>query len=364
MIVGYRVGQRTSNAGPSTAWYQQRVLLAKDKRQLEPQEAFIKDIEDWITTKKTEKTEILFFLDANEKWTKSSKIKGLADKLNLHNLNLAGNFNFPDSHPSITNSSRNTTIDYCLCTEKVLKCVQYATMAPYDLKVLGDHRGFLIDLNMNKLLKTDKQKEGETVIGRKLVTTNIKATEKYLQIVEEKFKKQNIIRRVEELYWLWQTKKRTKWEIKRNYEILDDEIFNICRVAEKKCKRTVSGTYAWSPKLVQAIKTLSYWRARKKYSKENAVIRQLGRETGVDYQWHSTEEIEQFINESRYKLHEVQEEAIENRKLHLSALAEKYAKENKLKQKTAVQELLSHESIRTTFAMLRGKLKKHKRTIR
>ena len=333
VIVGYRVGSRNTNAGPSTAWYQQRVLLAKDKRQLDPPEAFIKDIGIWITTKRTEKTEIIFFLDANEKWDKNSKIKGLADKLNLYNLNLAGDFNFPDSHPSITNPSRNTTIDYCLCTEKALTCVTYATMAPYDLRVLGDHRGFLIDVNMNKLLRIDKQKEGDAYVGRKLVTSNIKATEKYLQIVEEKFEKQNIIRRVDELYGQWKTKKRTKWETKRKYEILDKEIFHICRLAEKKCKRTVCGTYAWSPKLVQAIKHLSYWRARKKYTKENSVVRHLGRETGIDYQWHTTEEIEQFINESRYKLQEVQEEAIENRKSHLNDLAEKYAKENKLQKK-------------------------------
>ena len=117
---------------------------------------------------------------------------------------------------------------------------------------------------MRHLLGIKKHKEGDPITGRKLVTTNIKATNKYLQIVENRFEKQNIIKRVEELYWQWQTKKSTKWEIKRTYKILDEEIYHICRKAERKCKKTVSGTYTWSPKLVQAIKTLSYWRARKK----------------------------------------------------------------------------------------------------
>ena len=47
--------------------------------------------------------------------------------------------------------------------------------------------------------------------------------------------------------------------------------------------------------------------------------------------------------------------------MHLTNLAEKYARENKLKNKTAVQELLAHESIRTTFELLRGKLKNNVR---
>ena len=142
MVVGYRVGTRTNNAGPSTAWYQQKVLLSKDKRNIEPSEAFIKDMREWIETQKTETTEIILFLAANEKWKKNSKIKRLAETINLHNLNLEGNYNFPDSHPSITNPSRSTTIDYCLCTKNVVTSVVYATMAPYNLGVLGDHRGF------------------------------------------------------------------------------------------------------------------------------------------------------------------------------------------------------------------------------
>ena len=45
---------------------------------------------------------------------------------------------------------------------------------------------------------------------------------------------------------------------------------------------------------------------------ENVVVRQLGRETGVQYRWYTQEEIDEFIKESRHCLQEVQEEAIEN----------------------------------------------------
>ena len=42
------------------------------------------------------------------------------------------------------------------------------------------------------------------------------------------------------------------------YKTLGEEIFHICWKAEQRCKQTVSGTYAWSPKLLQAINLLAY----------------------------------------------------------------------------------------------------------
>ena len=90
---------------------------------------------------------------------------------------------------------------------------------------------------------------------------------------------------------------------------------------------------------------------------------QLGKVTGISYQVYSKEEIIKFIKESRDQLKKVQEQAVEHRKQHLHSLADKYAKENNLSQATVIQELISHESVRTTFEILRGKIKKkHKRS--
>ena len=66
VICGYRVGHRTYIPGASTAWYQQKVLLTAEKRDIDPEEAFLIDMEAWLSTKIDDKTEILFFLDANE----------------------------------------------------------------------------------------------------------------------------------------------------------------------------------------------------------------------------------------------------------------------------------------------------------
>ena len=151
VISGYRVSKRSGNPGPSTAWFQQKILLGQDNRDTEPADAFLIDLTAWIEKSIDDNTELILLLDANEKWGGKSKITQFAHNLQLLNLDAAGGFNFPASHPSLSNPSRSTTIDYCLCTNRVVQCVTYATMAPYDLGSLGDHRGILIDINIAML---------------------------------------------------------------------------------------------------------------------------------------------------------------------------------------------------------------------
>ena len=142
LIGAYRVGRRTSNPGPTTAWFQQKVLLSKDGREITPEDAFIKDMETWLIAQKLDTTEVFMALDTNEQWKKQSSIQEFANRLQLLNLNKDGGYEFPASHPCITNPARDTTIDYILCTPNILENISYATMAPYDLQTLGDHRFF------------------------------------------------------------------------------------------------------------------------------------------------------------------------------------------------------------------------------
>lgn len=124
MVSAYRVGKRSGLPGSSTAWYQQKVLSIQQECKEEPEVAFINDLKEWIPNQQSQfdKMEIIIFLDANEQWTSTSRIRGFASELNLINLNTDGNFGFLPSHPSLTNPAWSTIIDYCLCfTGKVLK---------------------------------------------------------------------------------------------------------------------------------------------------------------------------------------------------------------------------------------------------
>jgi len=85
----------------------------------------------------------------------------------------------------------------------------------------------------------------------------------------------------------------------------------------------------------------------------------LGLELNIEYEDYQQEEIETKLNAARNNLLSVQKNAIEHRQKHLGDLAERYASENNLSKQKAVQELLMHESVRHTFAVLKEKLKPH-----
>ena len=176
-------------------------------------------------------------------------------------------------------------------------------------------------------------------------------------MVETDFGKQNIIHRMEKLYHHWKEKTKDKWEGMCKYEQLDREIYSICLKSEKRCLSIKRGHSDWSPALVEAIATLSYWRARQRYKENNMVVSKLGREAGIPYLSMSSLEVTKKIVNSRLALEEIQRKSVQYRQNFLDARATKYARENSLSQSQAVQELLLHKSTRNTFALLRDKLK-------
>ena len=360
VVSAYRVSKGIKNGGPSTAWHQQKVLMAQENRTDDPADAFILDLESWLGEKMNPNAEVVLFVDANEKWHPRASIKRMSDRLSLNNLNVERDLQFPATHPCLHNPARNTTIDFCLCTTGVLQHVTYATMAPYDLACLGDHRGILIDIDTKSLFDISNH-DHTTSMNRKLVTNNPSITKKYLQYVEERFDQQRIVSRAKELYKDWKQKKCSLWEVQQTYEILDREVYRICRKGEKKCRPTRSGNRAWSPELIHAIQTLSYWKARKKYQQENALIRKLGSDTNIQFSFHTEEEIDRHINHSRQELMNVKTNAIKHRQQHLEKLAEHYAAANNLTKANAIQELLSHESVKHTFEVLQERLKPRER---
>ena len=87
-------------------------------------------------------------------------------------------------------------------------------------------------------------------------------------------------------------------EIMRTYEILEGEIFHICKKAENKCRHSFSGVSHWSPKLKQAIQKLSYWRARLKYNSFHPVIHKLGAKLNIDFHPNDIGEIKSQLQRS------------------------------------------------------------------
>ena len=353
LVSGYRAGLRTGVPGPKTAWFQQQTMLLKNNRNENPHEAFLSDLAQWLNQKKQVNMEILLCLDANEQWGENAAITTFTSSLQLCNINQE--FHLPATHPNISYPSRSTTIDFCLCTPAVLENIQYVASTPFDMEVLGDHRGVILDLNLTGILGASSKET--TMQQRKLVMSSPKAVEKYLAIVEQKFDQQNIFSRSTKLIQRVVKGHTDYASIMRSYEALDKEVFGICKKAEKKCRPSWAGKYAWSPILARAIKELQYWRYRLKTQEETVLTTKLGEELEIPFTPLSRSTIQSMINKSRELLTDVQKEAKKHRQDHLDSVAQNYANQNNLSKHQAVLELLSHEDSRQTFGMLRQRLK-------
>ena len=191
VITGYCTGSRTGTPGEKTAWAQQIAMLLKEGRSDKPHDAFLKDLSAWLRSYQKSGMEMFVSLDANEQWHESAGITKFADKFGLLSVNQE--CQLPDTHPNIANMDRSTTIDFCLCSPNVMENMVYASATPYELETLGDHRGILVDVNIERLLGT--RHADKDFQQRKLVMSSPKTVEKYLKQVEKRFTKQNIYAR-------------------------------------------------------------------------------------------------------------------------------------------------------------------------
>ena len=353
LVTGYRTGKRSSQVGAKTAWMQQQTMLIKDKRTEPPHVAFLTDLSQWLKQYVKSSMEVVICLDANEQWSQNSDIKKFAEEFSLINVNME--MGLKPSHPNLANISRSTNIDYCLCSMRVYSQITNSTSAPYDLENLGDHRGFILDINLRGLFGEELLESNHT--PRKLVLSNPKAVEKYLREVEKKFSKQNIYQRSYKLLNRVVAGQTDVNSIMTQYERIDRDVHGICTNAEKRCKPSFAGNHEWSPVLARAIKTLNYWRQRLKHRSETTLIQHMGAQINMPYTQLSEDTIHQLINDSKQTLKAIQERAREHRKDHLEELATSYANQHSMSTQRAVVELVAHEEARNIFNALRNQLK-------
>lgn len=238
LVTAYRTGRRSGPAGTRTAWTQQQVILSRQGRKEEaPNEACIRDLQKWIKQYRTDRMELIICLDANELWQEGAGIETFARSLNLMNINQE--LNIQPTHPNIANIQRSTTIDYCLCSRKVFETIEYAASTPYELEVFGDHRGFIIDINIKGLLRNvGNERVTQT---RKLRMSNPKAVEKYLDEVHTKFSAQNVYNRSLQLMRRVNNGEIDARRLKQLYHNLDRDVHSICTKAEKCCRPEWAG---------------------------------------------------------------------------------------------------------------------------
>ena len=362
VICAYRCckSQNIKTVGATTSFAQQYKILRRNKiKKPSPREAFIKHMKAFINSCLEQSHEIILCLDANEEWEeKNSRIKDMATTLGLHDIVGERYVKPPGTYRRQDKTNR---IDFFLGTEGVTQSVTAHGMAPKSFgNSLGDHRAMFLDIDVAKLLNLGIH-DNCSPTSRKLKSSDIKGSKKYLEALVEGFTEHNVFKRMEGLKdELKKTDKITKYQ-KKVYDGIDQDVHRICIKAEKDIRKCVNGKFAWSPKLDAAHINLKYWKQRVQNlgdSSETEKLLLYSEEMEIkDDMELERFELEKNVVDSKKKLKQIQASDVEYRVQHLLELAENYAATNNLSHEVAIRELLMHEELRDTYKQIKGKLK-------
>ena len=342
---------------------QQDTLLRREGRKLGTEVACAQDLERFITRQREMHNEIILLIDANEEFIIDSGIRQLATSTGLKNVMYEIHGSTPPTKPST-----GRVIDFILCTENVLHSITNACLVPYFLE-MGDHRGMIIDINTETLLNTCEREAGGNK-ARRLDTRNVKATKAYLDTLEESLGQHNVIERVRRLKDLVSDfkggRRGSKEEIVTLYDKIDSDVFRLCRHAESKCRKLPSNSVCFSP-VVTTMRNQQYIL--------EAIKRRLKKGKEIDPHYTATARTADLnidigdINVVEDKLKGIydffskeSDTSGQHRHNFLQARAEKYAQENKMSSAKAVEEILKHERIRTTFRYMATQLRPNQRS--
>ena len=362
IVTGYRCNDATvSNTGNTTAWTQQYVLsLERGVKKPNPYVDFLVDLKKWLKPRITSGEEVLLFIDANEEWGQRSKITIFCEELGLNNL--AHRFLEEECH---TRPFTKKTIDFAIGTDNLMDCVESFSMVPYNLEVLGDHRGIMVDVNLRKLLGYTKL-DNMLINQRRLNSKDKDAVEAYLEKVEKNFQHHRVFDRLDALVESFKNYKHFFNQNVEGYEKFHTDIHRLCRNAEKGCQKLSNHNTYWSPKLRKAVDTLRYWnKILEKHTKGITVNENIigwKKTLGVGETPKLTKDIKTKVKEAKIALDAVIEDSQDIRVEFLKKMAEKYASENMCTEEHAIRELLLHEEDREIWRVIKFRLKENERT--
>jgi hypothetical protein len=132
-----------------TAYSQQRALhIQHHKKDPSPIKHFRKDLENFLQTCHSRKELLVLFGDFNEVYgSDSAGISKIARRFNLVDI-MHQYHSIPDP---ATHARSRSRIDYPLASLEVYKAVDNCGYKPFNEHYLGDHRGYFIDFNSQKL---------------------------------------------------------------------------------------------------------------------------------------------------------------------------------------------------------------------
>jgi hypothetical protein len=192
--------------------------------------------------------EIIIMIDANSP-DNDNAVEQFLEKLNLHDLMAAF---LPDNPPPTYQRGRNK-IDHIWGTAGVLTATTGAGILPFGAGPRSDHPILYADISLADLCDLPSQSLYDPThpASRNLWSTDIKAAEKYVELVRQGFNMENINTRIAILIHRCDRTGQCTPNDERILNKLDADITKIMLKAEQECKkpRDMHGLHSL-PKLV------------------------------------------------------------------------------------------------------------------
>jgi hypothetical protein len=255
VVTAYQVVQcRPNGCGPTTLMMQQwRKLREKGIAKPNPKQQLLDDLHAFLSPYEQAQTEIIIMLDANDP-IEATALDNFMDELNLCDLMSA----FLPSRPPVTYQRGRNKIDHILGTMGVNLSVTRAYVIPFGVdSPRSDHAICGIDFSLNLLsgIAPESLYDPTHPSSRQLWSTDVKAAEAYIHLVETQFAHENIESRIHTLLHCCHLTGYCSADDVRILNEIDATITTIMLWAETKCKRP-KGQFEWSPLLANAGRTV------------------------------------------------------------------------------------------------------------
>ena len=258
VITAYRVVE--GNAGPFSAYAQQRAMLVTAGRIADPRKALIQDLSEYIQKMQTQGHSILLGIDANEP-TSAAK-SGIQSLVALCGLLDVHATLFPNQKWA-SHRRGSVPIDFFFASVDLMPHINRAGILPLDEVFDSDHRPLFIDLdgtNFFRGISVDKTNNRT----RSFTTKNAKHTKIIRTVISQEWTTRNLTKRIEIIDKI---SRKPKTEIRLNrlaemWEKIDQEIGRVFQEAEKSLHIPAKKMHKWSPALAKSGAVKRYWRTR------------------------------------------------------------------------------------------------------
>lgn len=356
VISAYR-SCKVSVAGPTTAHRQQERYLDRNKIEKTPREAFLDDLGTAIDRWMESGEQIVLCMDANTN-VRSNEMKEWAEK---HNLREALTHDNDTVVATYNRGSQTIDAIYVSASIEVIKR-GYSSFGSF----MTDHRLLWIDIRYINAFG-HKMAPISIPAARRLKTSNIISTKKWIAVYEEEAKRNKL---AERLFAIEERCNRLEEgeQLEMKYQKEYDKLLRIRRkcieIADSKCRKLRMSNKASSPildKVKKKIRLIEGSLTRKRGAKFSLkYIKRLERRTNL-YNLHqyTIPQLEEMLRKAKKSLRKKSKRSYEIRDEYLAEKARVTAIEKGLEEAKVYTQMRERENLRQShrkIQYMRGKL--------